>query len=266
MLSKIFRDHKQAGRQLFWLASLDVKKTYSGSILGWVWAIIKPTVMIVVYWFVLSKGLRAGNTIEGVGYFSWLVAGMLPWLFIKDILTAGTRCFRRYKYLVSKVKFPIITIPTFISISAMFVHLILGVIVVAILLVQGNVIPVQVVQIPIYLLLMMIMMTSWSLLVGPIATISKDFESLIGTITQALFWMSGVLFSIQTLSDGPIKSILLLNPFNYIIEGYRKSLLYGEWFYEDLWSLSKFMITLIVIVILSLYVFKRAHNYMVDSL
>ncbi len=266
MLKKLIFDHKKAGTQLFWLAALDLKKTYSGSILGWAWAVIKPAVMIAVYWFVLSVGLRAGSDIQGVDFASWLVVGMLAWFFIKDMLNAGTRCFKRYRYLVSKVKFPVITIPTFIAFSALFVNVILGVFIVGIVLIQGNSIPVQVVQLPFYALLMVIMMLAWSYLVGPIATISKDFESLISTITQTLFWMSGVLYSIPSLADGTVKTLLLLNPFVFIIEGYRKSLLYGEWFFEDMQAFWQFMITIGIMLVLGLYIYKRANRDMVDSL
>ncbi len=266
MLKHVINEHKKAGSQIFWLAALDLKKTYSGSMLGWAWAIIKPAVMIFVYWFVLSKGLRSGNDVQGADFVSWLVVGMLAWFFIKDMLNAGTRCFKRYKYLVSKVKFPVITIPTFIALSALFVNIILGIIIFVIVLIQGNSIPIQILQLPLYALLMVVMMLSWSYLIAPIATISKDFESLINTVTQTLFWMSGILFSIPLLSDGIAKTILLLNPFVFIIEGYRKSLLYGEWFYEDSWALWKFLITIVIMLVVGLYVYKRSHKVMVDSL
>lgn len=266
MLFKIIKDHKQAGSQLYWLSLLDLKKTYSGSALGWAWAVIKPSVMILVYWFVIGRGLRGSRLVHGVEFFPWLLVGMVAWLYMKDILNAGVKCFRTYSYLVSKVKFPVSTIPTFIATSTLFVHAILLTIALSILLLTGKSLPVQFVQLPLYTALMFIMMVSWSFIVGPISAISKDFASFVGTITQTLFWMSGVIFNINSLSDGIIKTILQLNPIYFIVEGYRKSILYGEWFYQDLGSMWRFLAVLALMIVVGLFIYKRAYNDMVDSL
>ncbi len=267
MLSKIIKDHKLAGSQIYWLALLDLKKTYSGSVLGWAWAVIKPTVMLMVYWFVIGYGLRGSEKlINGVEFFPWLLVGMIAWLYMKDLLNAGIKCFNKYSYLVSKVKFPVSTIPTFIALSSLVVHAVLLAIAFVILILTDNTFSIHLIQLPLYTLLMVIMMIAWCYIVGPISAISKDFASLIGTIVQTLFWMSGVLFNIDSLSDGVVKTILQLNPLYFIIEGYRKTILYGEWFYQDLASLGKFIIILALMIAFGLFIYKRAYNDMVDSL
>ena len=115
------------------LAKADLVKTYRGAALGWMWAIIKPAVTIFVYWFAFTIGLRAGKSVNGFPYFLWIIAGVVPWFYISEMITGGTECIRKYSYLVTKMKFPVATIPTFINISKFAIHAMLIAIVIIIL-------------------------------------------------------------------------------------------------------------------------------------
>ena len=130
---EILKDHIQYRQQIFKLAKADLIKTYRGAALGWAWAIIKPAVTIFVYWFAFSIGLRAGKDVNGYPFFLWLISGVVPWFYMSDMLTGGTESIRKYSYLVTKMKFPVSTIPTFVSISKFMVHIILLTIVLLIL-------------------------------------------------------------------------------------------------------------------------------------
>ena len=121
---EIIKDHIQYRQQIFKLAKADLVKTYRGAALGWAWAVIKPAVTIFVYWFTFQVGIRGiGNEVDGFPYFLWLISGVIPWFYMSDMITGGTECIRKYSYLVTKMKFPISTIPTFFSISKYMVHL-----------------------------------------------------------------------------------------------------------------------------------------------
>src|SRR5699024_3798009 len=118
----------QYRHQIFKLAIADLKKTYRGAALGWMWAIIKPAVTIFVYWFTFEIGLRAGKPVNGFPFFLWLIAGVIPWFYMSSMITSGTDSIRRYSYLVTKMQFTISTIPTFVSISKFIVHIFLMII------------------------------------------------------------------------------------------------------------------------------------------
>ncbi len=60
---EIANEHIRWRYQIFNLAKSDLKKTYSGAALGWLWAIIKPLITILVYWFAFSVGLRQGRVV-----------------------------------------------------------------------------------------------------------------------------------------------------------------------------------------------------------
>ena len=132
---EIITDHFQYRTQLVKLAKADLKKTYSGSVLGWSWALIRPSILIFVFWFAFSVGLRKGGDVDGYPFFLWLIAGMIPWFYMRDMITGGAGSIRKYKYLVTKIKFPTSTIPTFVSMALMVSHI--GLVVVMILIYIG---------------------------------------------------------------------------------------------------------------------------------
>ena len=49
---------------------------------------------------------------------------------------------------------------------------------------------------------------------------------------SGLFWVSGVCFDSYHIKNEIIKKILLFNPMTYFCNGYRKALIYDQWFYE----------------------------------
>ena len=67
------------------LAKNDFKTKYAGSYLGIVWAFVQPVVTILVYWFVFSVGLKAGN-VSDYPFVLYLVSGIVPWFFFQDAL------------------------------------------------------------------------------------------------------------------------------------------------------------------------------------
>ena len=159
----IIKDHLQYRHQIFKLAIADLKKTYRGAALGWMWAIIKPAVTIFVYWFTFEIGLRAGKPVNGFPFFLWLIAGVIPWFYMSSMITSGTDSIRRYSYLVTKMKFPISTIPTFVSISKFIVHIFLMIITILIFVLMGRSPTIYILQLPFYMLLNLLFFTIFSL-------------------------------------------------------------------------------------------------------
>ena len=92
------------------LAKNDFKTKYAGSYLGIVWAFIQPIVTIMVYWFVFTIGLKAGDMAE-YPFVLYLISGIVPWFFFQDALNAGTNGLIEYNYLVKKVVFKISILP-----------------------------------------------------------------------------------------------------------------------------------------------------------
>ena len=108
-------------RLILSLSRNDFKTKYAGSYLGIVWAFIQPVVTIMVYWFVFTIGLKAGDMAE-YPFVLYLISGIIPWFFFQDALNGGTNALMEYNYLVKKVVFKISILPIVKVLSALFVH------------------------------------------------------------------------------------------------------------------------------------------------
>ena len=178
------------------LAKSDLIKTYKGTALGWLWAIVNPAVTLAVYYFAFTVGLRVSSPVEGYPYFLWLIAGVVPWFYMRNMLTAGAGSIRKYRFLVTKIKYPVSTIPTFVSLSNLFVNMVLICIMMAIFAALGYPPDIFWVQIPLYIFMMYIFFSVWALLAGVLGTFSSDFLQLVKSFSIMLFWISGICMTL----------------------------------------------------------------------
>ena len=269
------KEHIENVPQMFKLSIADLKKTYTGAALGWAWAVIKPVVTIFVYWFAIAIGLRQGSDIDGVPYILWLIAGIISWFYMGETITGGTDCIRRYSYLITKMKYPVTTIPTHTNLSRFFVHCIIVVIVIIIFCVSGYTPPIQIIQLPFYMILMFLFFNAWSLFAGLISAMSRDFANLVKSFNISVFWLSGILWNIENVKESSpiIYKLLMLNPVTYLCYGYRDCFIMnsqgsvnGIWFWEHPKRLMYFLCWYAVLIFLSLWAYKKLRKEIPDVL
>ena len=256
-IGTIISEHIEWRGQIFKLAKSDIIKTYSGAAFGWAWALVRPTLMIFVFWFAFTYGLRGGGPVEGYPFVLWMIPGFIAWFYMSDMLTQGAGAIRKYRFLVTKMKFPVSTIPTFISISKFAIHLCLMVLVVAIFIVTGNFPDIYWLQLPFYMLCMILFFTAWGLFASMLAAMSVDFLNLVKSVTQAIFWLSGIMWDINRIQSPTIQFIMHFNPVTYIATGYRNCFIYKVWFWEQPDRLLIFAIVLLVMILLALWAYKK---------
>ncbi|MFR5869850.1 MAG: ABC transporter permease, partial [Acutalibacteraceae bacterium] len=238
---------------------------YRASALGWSWAIIKPLVTIFVYWFAFAIGLRRGGDIEGYPFVLWLISGIVPWFYMSEMLTLGTECILRNRYLVTKMKYPVSTIPTFTSISKFSVHLILMMIPSHLRYHRQRIDHLPCAT-AVYMLCNFLFFTGWAMFAAPIAAISTDFSNLVKSFVTAVFWLSGVLFQVDTMHKGLAHKLLMLNPVTFLCNGYRNCFIYHTWFFDQPKRLLYFAVWLVVIYALGIWSYRRTRSEMADVL
>lgn len=263
---EIISDHLAYRKQLVKLAKSDIKKTYSGAVLGWAWAVIRPAILIFVFWFAFTVGLRKGSDVDGYPFFLWLIAGMIPWYYMRDMITGGAGSIRKYRYLVTKIKFPISTIPTFVSLSCLAVHIGLLAIMILIFIGFGYLPTIYYLQLPVYMLMMFAFFSVWGLFAGVLSAISQDFLNLVKSLTQALFWLSGILYDAGKIEIVWVKKILLFNPVTICANGYRNVFIKQVWFWETSEELRNYVIVLIVMGALAVWAYGKLKKEIPDVL
>jgi teichoic acid transport system permease protein len=261
------KEHVGNMPQILQLSIADLKKTYTGAALGWAWAVIKPVVTIFVYWFAIAIGLRQNSNVGEVPYILWLITGIVPWFYMGDSITGGTECIRRYSYLVTKMKYPVTTIPTHTNLSRLFVHVIICFVVIGILWGFGFPPTIYLLQLPLYIIMMFLFMNAWSLFAGMVSAISKDFANLVKSLNIAVFWLSGILWNVENVSDRKlVYGILMINPVTYICYGYRDCFIDKQWFFEEPVRLAAFLGWYAFFGILSLWAYKKLRKEIPDVL
>ena len=279
-LAKIINQHVTWRHQLIKLAKADLIKTFSGAALGWAWAVIKPGVLIFVLWFAFGLGLRLNDqTTNGFPFLLWLIAGLVPWFFMNEMLTEGANALRQYNYLVTKMRFPIATIPTFVGISKLYVHVFLVAITLIIFTLYGFSPDKYLLQLPIYMFCMLLFFIAWAQFASLLSCMSKDFYNLVGAATQALFWLSGILYDVNAMTvPGWLKIFLMLNPISFVASGYRNVFIYKVWIWEDhapLWirawgvnvevyPVVLFAIVLFIMAALALWAYRKLYKEIPD--
>lgn len=265
-LKEILYEHIRYAEPTIKMARADILKTYRGAALGWSWAIINPTVRIFVYWFAMEIGLRNGGDVNGYPYFLWLISGLIPWFYINDMLTIGTNAMRRYHYLVTKLTYPVSTIPTFVSLSKLFVNLVLHIVMLGIFWLMGYPPTIYYIQIPLFMLFSFLFFTNWSLFASCIAAISQDFANLMRSLVFAIFWMSGILYNADNISNPTLRMIMQINPVTYLVTSFRNAYMSQKWFFESPKQLIAFLVLLVIMFLIAINSYKSLRKEIPDEL
>lgn len=265
MIKQIIKEHWQYRQQIFKLARADLDKTYRGAVLGWFWVFVKPAVTIFVFWFAIDLGLRASEYFA-YPFFLWLIAGLVPWFYMSDMIVQGADSIRKYRYLVTKMKFPVSTIPTFVSISKFAVNLVFVVVLIAIFWLSGYRPTIYMLQLLFYLPLMFCFFTVWGLFSALLSALSRDFLSLVKALVTAIFWLSGIIYDIGSTGLVWLERLMMWNPVTFFVEGMRDTMLRNVWFWERPWTCLFFLAVFAIMILLALWAYKRLPKEIADVL
>lgn len=266
-LSEILKEQWEWRKQILSLGLFDLKKISAGAVLGPLWFFAKPAVYILVFWFALEVGLRsADQTGSDVPYILWLMGGLIPWFYIQEILGTGINIFKRYSYLVTKIKFPLAGIPTIFSISTFVIQLGLVVALLVVYFLCGQPLDLYLLQLPVALVLMFVFFNMFSLVTSLLSAISKDFMNLMKTLSTPLFWLSGIIFNVYNLQLPLVELVLMLNPITFIVTMYRCAVYDKMWIWDKPEAIIGFVVVFVVTLLVTLVIYRRTHEEVADVL
>ncbi|TLS38680.1 ABC transporter permease [Pseudalkalibacillus caeni] len=232
---------------IFRLALYEVKSRYQLHYLGVFWQFLNPAIQVGVYWFVFGLGIRGGEPIGDVPFFVWLVAGLIPWLFISPSIIQGSNSVYTKVNLVSKMKFPISVLPTITIVSNAFNFLIMLLVIGLILFIYHINPGMYLLQLPYYLLGLFAFLFSFTLLCSSISTIIRDFQMVLQSVMRMMMYLTPILWNMDKLPE-TLVTVLKLNPVFYLIVGFRSTFLGTAWFFENMvytgyfWSATLFIL------------------------
>jgi lipopolysaccharide transport system permease protein len=213
-------------RELFYfLAWRDLLVRYKQTVVGVVWALIRPLLTMVVLTVVFGKLGKMPS--GGVPYAILVLCGLLPWQFFSIAISESGNSLVNNAGLISKVYFPRLVVPTS-SIVVGFVDFLISLAFLAALMIWHRFTPSPAVfALPFFLLLGLAASVGCGLWIAALLVEYRDFRIIVPFIVQFGLYLSPVGFSSGVV---PQKWRLLysLNPIVGVIDGFRWSILGGE--------------------------------------
>jgi lipopolysaccharide transport system permease protein len=216
-----------AYRELFAiLAWRDVAVRYKQTVVGMLWALVRPFLTMVVFTVVFGRLAQLPS--EGSAPYPILVfAGMLPWFLFSNILSDASNSLIGNANLIGKVYFPRIIIPCASAVVAIFDFVInLGML--ALLMLWFGYAPGwQIVLLPLFLALAVLASLGPALLLTALNVKYRDFRYIIPFIVQFGLYISPVGFSSAVVPE-KWRLLYSLNPVVGVIDGFRWCILGGQ--------------------------------------
>ncbi len=207
-------------RELFYILSWrDLKVRYKQTVVGVLWAILRPFLTMVVFTVVFGK-LAKMEPEGNVPYAIMVFAAMLPWQFFSNALSEASNSLIGNANLLSKVYFPRLIVPAS-SVITSFVDFMISFVLLIVLMFYYQYVPSwRIVFLPIYIMLSFLAAFGLGLYLTALNVKYRDFRYIIPFIVQFGLYISPVGFSSNVIPE-QWKPLYYLNPMVTIIDGFR---------------------------------------------
>lgn len=242
----------------------DFRNKYAGSLLGMAWAFIQPLMTILIYWFIFQVGFHS-QPVADYPFVLWLVSGVVPWFFMSEAVTGVTASLVEYSYLVKKVLFNVKILPMVRLLSCFWVQVFLVLFTILFFAFFGYFPDVYCLQLPYYMLYMVLLLTGIGYCTAALYPFFKDLLQMVTIAMQVIFWLTPIVWDFQIMPES-VRRILVLNPFYYVVDGYRRTLVYKDFFWEN-WKMGLYYWAVaLVLLLLGRGLFRKMKVHFADVL
>ncbi len=235
-------------RELFYvLAWRDVAVRYKQTVLGILWALMRPFLTMVVFTVIFGKIAKLDSDSQ-VPYSLIVFAGLLPWQFFSSALSDSSNSIVGSTNLINKVFFPRLIIPVS-SIIVTFVDFFVSFLILISMMIWYSFLPSwHILFLPIFILMVFAASLGPGLLLTTLNVKYRDFRYVIPFIVQIGLYISPVGFGATAIPE-KWQLIYSLNPMVGIINAFRWSILGG-----DLSDIYQSLIISLIIIIFFLWI------------
>ncbi len=207
-----------AWRSLRLLTQRDLKVRYATSLLGYLWSILDPLLMSLIYWFIFTQMLKRGLGEDP--YIVFLLCAMLPWVWFNGAISDSTRAFLRDIKLVRSVALPRwIWVGRIVCSKGVEFLLSLPVLIVFAVF-SGAHVGWQIVLFPVGLLLLGALILGLGLLIAPLTVFFRDLERATKLVLRLLFYASPIIYGASDLPEA-VSPLAWINPLSGIFSLFR---------------------------------------------
>lgn len=236
----------------------DIKIRYKQTALGFLWAIIQPLFMMVIFTVIFGGFAKIPS--DGIPYPLFSFAALLPWLLFSEGLTRSTMSMVSNASIMTKVYFPRLIMPISGILSPLVDFTVSISILIIIMAFYGFIPTINVVFLPFFILLALATSLGVGLWLSALNVKYRDFQYAVPFIIQIWMYASPVVYP-ASIVPASLKFLYSLNPMAGVIEGFRWALL-GT----DMPSAMILVSVSVVIILLvsGAFYFRRMEQYYAD--
>ncbi len=210
------------------LAERELRARYKQALLGFAWAVVGPVTLMLVFTFFFTRFAHINS--HGAPYALYSYLGLIPWTFFYASVNSGGMSIITNMPLVNKVYTPREIFP----ISSMLVAVVdtaASVLVLGLLFpITGYTPHVQFVYAPILIFVEVLFTLAVTLFIAIMLVYLRDLRHALPLLLQLVFFATPVAYGVSAIANS--KALLLLysalNPLSPVIEGFRRTILFGE--------------------------------------
>jgi ABC-2 type transport system permease protein len=208
----------------------ELKVKYKDSFLGFLWSLARPLFLLLVYWLIFGKFLRAGIP----DFAFYLFSGLVAWDLFGSALGGATTSIVGNAGLIKKVYFPREILPL-ATIGAGLVHFALQVLVLFAVLVafRFDFLGSNLLLLPVAIVALVMFLTAMSLFLSAANVFLRDTQHLIEVFLLFWFWLTPIVYPINTALSAlgntsvlgvKLSSIYMLNPMANVVIGFQRAI------------------------------------------
>ncbi|GAA0500792.1 ABC transporter permease [Microbacterium aurantiacum] len=218
---------------LWLLSARDLRVRYSTSALGYLWSVLDPLVMSLIYWFIFTQVFQ--RSVGHEPYIVFLITALLPWVWFNAAVSDFTRAFNKDARLVRSTSIPRSIWVNRVVLSKgteflLSLPVLVGFVVVAALTSET---PVEMnwglLLFPVAILLQAMLLVGIGLIIAPLCVLYSDLERTTKLVLRVLFYASPIIYSVSDL-PGVFQELAAFNPLSGIFTLYRVG------FFPEVWD------------------------------
>lgn len=194
---------------LYLISVTEFKRAYFGTVLGYVWSLLRPLLLFAVLLFVFTKIFRIGSQVEN--YPVLLLFNIVLFGFLQDATTQAVQSVVAQEGIVRKTQFPRLVIPMATVMTALF-NLGMNLVAVTIFLLAYGVTPTWTwVEFPIIVAALFVLTAAVSTLLSGLYVRFRDVAIIWGVLVTALFYGTPILYPFEFVPER-FRDLLAINP------------------------------------------------------
>jgi len=242
---------------LIWaVARYNNKAAFQGHHFGMIWEVLDPLIQIGINFFIFGA-MRDMNPVRvGLGahyvrvsFLPWMVVGMSAWMFMNRVTINGSESVQKKIKLVSKMQFPISILPAMTLASRITSYTVTTLAAIVILAFYGFTPHLFWIQAIYYMFAMFAFTYFFALLNSTLTILFRDYMQILRPIMRFMMLFSGVIWRLNEMTRIPnwFVQLMDLNPFTYIITGFRYTF-FGQAFFWQHWETTVFFWLLVFLI------------------